>query len=264
MQRFLCLAVLPLLCSAGVDFSMMKSKITAEVNDPTSSDQDFDAKIDIPMKVQDFVVGVGLRLGELKKNPESLFIKRTFDDVLDGKLSFDTNFNPAKNLLKVIGKWASEPLGATIGAEYNTEDNLKNMEVSKSFKFDDKEYFLSGKYDFLKEELVGLIDMKIDSGSIAVKCSSIDQDPEISVTYALDADNEITPSISMKKTDVACSYMHKWAGGSLKSKIAAPFKEVEMEWKDTGVSGTWISKVKLPLNMDAVKPKISLSRDWEY
>ena len=55
----------------------------------------------------------------------------------------------------------------------------------------------------------------------------------------------------------------KWNNGLLKTKLI-PGQLIDLEWKDKGCHGEWITNVKVPLQSDDKKPILSLQREWSF
>jgi len=78
--------------------------------------EDLDFKFAVPFHIKDYLVGFRYTLGNLKKAPESLFAKKSFDTPADGLATVEADYNIASNNLNVGAKWVSEKLGLTVGA----------------------------------------------------------------------------------------------------------------------------------------------------
>lgn len=75
--------------------------MTASVKDTTVNGiEGLNVKISAPFKFQDYVVGFKYALGDLKRAPESLFAKRSFDTAGEGSVTVDTDYNLENQVLR--------------------------------------------------------------------------------------------------------------------------------------------------------------------
>jgi len=215
-----------------------------------------------PFKFQDYVVGFKYALGDLKKAPEALFAKRSFETGGDGKVNVDTEYNLIENTLNVAAKWTSDHFGLSLAADGDNKQRLRNVEVSKTMPLRDNQLSLSAAYDLLLKKISSSANIKADQTSVDLKYDSEDRDPVLSVSRSLDANNEISPSIALRSGEMSYGYKRNWNGGSLAGKLF-PGDKVALEWKDNGAQGTWVTGVEVPLQ-DRSNTKVSFSREWNY
>lgn len=239
------------------------TKVSASVKDTTVNGvEGLNVNIAAPFKFNDYVVGFRYALGDLRRAPESLFAKRTFDTAGEGKVVVDSDYNLEDKVVSVSTKWSSDTYGLSVSAEADSKDRLKSVGVSKDTTVNDNKLTLTGAYDLLKKKFNGESSFEVDSTTLGLKYNSEDRDPVLSVTRCIDAKNEVSPSVSLKNGDVAYGYTRKWEGGALKSKLF-PGEKVEVEWTDNGSQGTWTTTAEVPLDNRA-NTKVSFGRDWNY
>jgi len=260
MYKFLILLACIATVFAGAPSS---TKVTASIKDTTVNGvEGLNVNIAAPFKFQEYVVGFKYALGDLRRAPESLFAKRSFDTIANGKVTVDTDYNLADSVLSVATKWCSDTLGLSIGADANSKNRVTNVDVSKSLDVKDNKLNVNAAYDILKKKFSSSASYNVESTTVDVKYDNVDKDPVLSVTRSIDSKNEISPSISLKNGDVAYGYTRKWEGGALKSKLF-PGDKVSLEWTDNGANGAWTTSAEVPL-ADRSNTKISFSRDWNY
>lgn len=239
-----------------------ESKVSASVKDTSVSGlEGFNINIVAPFKVEDYIVGFKYALGDIKKFPESLFAKKDFNTFDKGTATIEADFSPSDNNLGLFAKWKSDDYDATLTAEGDLKDKFTACGFEKSFTVNDNKFTLKGTYDVLKKTFTGSGKVKIEDTDVKITYGTEDKDPVLSVTHALDAENEIAPSIGLKTGDMSYGYTRKWTGGSLKSRFF-PGDKVAFEWKDEGSGGVWTTKADVPT--DGGSPTVSFSRDWNY
>ena len=219
-----------------------------------------------PFKIQDYVVGFRYALGNLNKVPESIFARKSFDTMGDGKLTVDADYVLVDNNVKVSSSWTSDSLGVAVGVTGDSRDKVTQVEAQKDAVVAGNKFSLKAAYDLTRKVVSGFASCDVQDTLLQVDYCSGSQDPVLSVTRALDAHNEITPSISLKTGQLAYAWRRRWAGGSLQAKLLPSDparRRVELEWTDEGASGVWTTNAEFPLD-DSSKCKISVSRDWKY
>lgn len=239
------------------------TKVSASIKDTTVNGvEGLNVNIAAPFKFQDYVVGFKYALGDLKRAPESLFAKRSFETAGEGKITVDTDYNLSDNVLSVATKWCSDSLGLSLGADGNTKNRVTNVDITKVTNVKDNKLSINAAYDLLNKKLSSSATLNVDSTTVDVAYDNLNKDPVLSVTRSIDDHNEISPSISLKKGDISYGYTRKWNGGSLKSKFF-PGDKINLEWSDQGSQGTWTTSAEVPL-ANRANTKVSFSRDWNY
>jgi hypothetical protein len=207
-------------------------------------------------------VGFRYALGNFRRAPESLFLKRSFDTPADGIATVNADYDLSDNSLNVAASWNSDSLGVSLEVDGDTKRRLKSVGLSKSLNLKDNKLTVSGVYDVLKRRILGNAVLEADATQVQVKYDSETKDPILSVSRALDMKNEISPSIKLRSGEISYGYKRKWVGGSLFTKYF-PGDKVTIDWKDEGASGTWTTTAEVPL-ADTTATKVSFSREWNY
>lgn len=240
------------------------TKISASVKDTKVEGLDgFNVKIAAPYKFQDYTVGFNYALGSLKRAPESLFVKRSFETAGDGSISVDADYNLSNKLLSVASKWSSDELGLKVTADANSNDRITLVGVSKDVTVNEQKFSVGGVYDLLKAKYNAFASIDVDSTKVNIDYDSESQDPVLKVTRSIDAQNEVSPSVSLKTGDVSYGYTRKWEGGSLKSVFFPGDRKLDLEWTDRGAGGKWVTSAEIPLDNKA-DTKVSFGREWDY
>jgi hypothetical protein len=256
---FICLAVLALVASE----IPISTKITAAVkNTSVNGVEGFNLQIVAPFVFHESIVGFRYALGNFKKVPESLFVKRTFDTPAEGSATVNADYDFDDNSVNLAGKWTSDSLGVSLAADGDTKRRLKTVGVSKSLYVKDNKVTISAAYDALKKKFQGSAQLDGNATTVQVIYDSEDQDALLAVSRELDDENEISPTIRLRTGETSYGYKRKWPGGSLLSRYF-PGDKVSFEWKDEGASGTWTTLADVPL-ADASATRVSFSREWNY
>lgn len=248
------------LINAGVP---TESKVSASLKDTSVNGiEGLNVNLVAPFKFQDYIVGFKYALGDITKVPESLFAKRSFDAGDESKLTIEADYSISESTLAMDTKWASKKLDLTLSASGDNKNKLTKVEALKDLLIDEGKLTLKAVYNLPKKVISGYARYKLDKTELNVDYDSASQDPVLSVTRALDDNNDLTPSISLKSGALAYAWKRKWTGGSLESKLT-PGEKVDVEWKDEGANGLWTTSAEFPLE-DAAKCKVSIVREWKY
>lgn len=216
-----------------------------------------------PFKVQDYVVGFKYSLGDFKKVPDSLFAKRTFDNVAEGIANVEADYNVAGKVLEVAAKWTSEKLGLSVGASGNSRDRVTEVSASSTQDINGHKVTLGGTWDRIKNKLDFSTKANLEKDLTAqVDYDTVGKDPVLKVSYKLDENNIISPAVSLKDGEMSYGWNRKINGGCLDAKFS-PGDNVEVEWTDNGSNGVWTTKATIPVNNQA-GTKVSFSREWNY
>lgn len=244
-------------------FIFTLSQVSASIKDTTVNGlEGFNFNVVAPFKFQEYVVGFRYALGNIKKAPESLFARRSFDTAGEGSATVEADYNLGDNTLNVDATWKSDSLGLSVGATGDSKNKVKAVSVSKNVPLNDNKLTVSGAYDLLKKKVCGQATLEVPQTVVNLKFNSEDQDPLLSVSRSIDDNNELIPSIGLKTGTMAYGYRRKWEGGSLKTTFH-PGKKVSFDWKDEGASGTWVTSADVPLS-DAKNTKVSFTHEWNY
>ena len=203
-------------------------------------------------------------MGNLNKFPESVFARKVFDTPAEGKLSVSADYLVSDNTARMATSWSSDAYGVAVGVIGDSKNMVTHVETQKDHVMGKNRFSIRTGYDLGRKVLSGLISCDIDNTIVDMSCSSDNLDPLLSVTRALDAQNSVTPSITVKTGKLAYAWKRNWTGGSLLTRLhpSGTNKRVELEWRDEGASGVWVTNAEFPLE-DSSKARISISRDWK-
>jgi len=257
LRLFLCLGLISLVFG-GIPSS---TKLSASIRDiDVNGIEGFNFNVVAPFKFQEYVVGFRYALGNSRKTPVSLFVKRDFETPGDGIATLNADYDLGDNSLNIATRWNSDALGLTVDADGDTKRRLRTVGLSKSLKLNGNQLTVSAVYDVLKKNVLGGALLDADGTRVEVKCDSENRDPLLAVTRALDEKNEISPAIKLRTGEISYGYRRKWNGGSLFSRYF-PGDKLTLEWQDQG--GSWTTTAEVPL-ADSTSTKVSFSRDWNY
>ncbi len=175
-------------------------RLTSSVKDTTVSGlEGLNLNLEVPFSYQDYVVGLKYSIGsDLKKLP-NLFAKKSFDTPADGRITFNTDFTPADNNLNVDAQWESDSLGVSASASIDTKNRLKSVGLIKKFTAPrDLDVILKSKYNVLKNKFCGSAKVSDAATSLEIACDSVDVDPRLTITRAIDRNHDISPSITLR------------------------------------------------------------------
>jgi len=283
MRATLISVIFAALFHSGLSNVSIAPKVSASLLDTVVDDiEGLHVDVIFPVNLDDYLLGAKLAVGNAVKFPDTLFAKKSFD-VADGKLSLDAEFKSSDNKVSLASKWKSLKHGFTLGAD--VDSNIKNYITGLSFQKDDVEVqgtkaSLSTSFDTIKKKIAGSLSLKsgdttstvkfdgsnptfsVSSGDTTGTVSFDGSNPSLSVSKVLDANHVVTPSVDVANKKLSLEVLRKWAGGSLKSVFHA--NKADLEWRDEGVRGAWVTTAQIPINDNTVKPKVSISRDWKY
>mmetsp|Transcript_23196 Transcript_23196/g.38684 ORF Transcript_23196/g.38684 Transcript_23196/m.38684 type:complete len:261 (+) Transcript_23196:213-995(+) len=238
------------------------SKVSASIKDTECSVDGLGVNLEAPFKFNDWVVGFKYKLANLQKGPESVFAKKSFDMGDDDTVKIDADYTLADQVVGVTATWESDSLDMTVKAEGNSKEKMTKVSALKDLMMGDNKLSLKAVYDIPGKIASGFAKYDVESKAVvAVDYSTEDSDPVLSVSKALDDNNEVSPSISLKSGSLAYAWKRTWEGGSLKAKLF-PGDKVDVEWKDDGAGGAWTTNAEFPL--DSSNAKVSFAREWNY
>lgn len=237
--------------------------ISASIKDTTVNGvEGLNINWEAPFKFDEYVVGFRYALGNLKKAPESLFAKRTYDTpIIDGAATVDVDYNLDSKVFAVDSKWVGKD-GIELSAKGDSKDKLISVGASATQVIEGKNVLLTGSYNLLKKKIAGTAEVTVDSTTVEVAYDNVDKDAKLTVAHKLDAHNTIKPSIALKSGDMSYGWTRFWNGGSVETTYH-PGDKIDVEWKDAGANGVWTTKAEIPVD-DHASTKISFSRDFKY
>jgi hypothetical protein len=236
--------------------------VTASIRDTSVNGlEGLNIKISAPFKFHDYIFGFKYSLSDLRNAPEQIFGKRTFNTNV-GSITVDADYTISNNNVGVSTSWSNKPLGVGVSLSGDTQNRLKSVGASKSLHFKDSTLNLNAAYDVLRKKFSGHSRFAVDSTAVDLSYDTEAEDPVLSIAKSLDANNEVSPSMSLKTGDISYGYTRKWSGGAISTRLF-PGERVKLSWRDNGASGSWITTADVPL-ADKSNTKITFSRDWQY
>jgi hypothetical protein len=216
-----------------------------------------------PFKYEDYTLGFRHSFGKsITKGPEAVFVRRTFDAPSDSTVTLDAEYETGTNILSIAAKWATSKLGLSVSADGNTEDKLRNVEISTSDNFKGSKVAATVSYDLMNKKVTGRTSVSKEDTTLELSYDTEAADPVLEVSHKVNEENTLAPSISLKTGHTKYGWLRKWEGGSLETTLL-PGDKVTMEWTDKSSSGAWKTKASIPV--DNVKGStVTVSRDWKY
>jgi hypothetical protein len=256
MLRILCLITIIAVALADAGKS-----ITASVKDTAVNGvEGLNIKWSAPFKFQDYVVGFRTTLGDLRRAPEELFAKRSFNTGGDSTATVDADYNIESKRLNLNAKWSNEKID--LGAEGNSEDKLTSLSASTNTQLNGNNLNVGAVYDMMKRRITGSSELEVDDTKVSLEYDNDAKNPVLSVSHKLDDRNTVEPTISLKSGDMTYGWTRKINGGELNTRLH-PGDRVDVTWEDRGANGIWSTRAEVPLENTA-NTKISFSRDWAY
>lgn len=213
-------------------------------------------------KVNDFTLGFKYALDAIRDRPQAIYLKKSFDTFLSGRLNIETEYNLPKNTFSVVSDWVVDSYGLILSAAGDAKNKLTKFSLQKSENdvFGADKLVVKAEYDLDDcNAALTSIYTKGDTGiKLAVDSKALDT--EVTVSHSVE-DNTFSPSVSLKTGSVSYGWLRKWEGGSLDSKLNLGEK-LTMTWKDEAKTGVWKTTATVPLDDSGKKTKISVSRDW--
>jgi len=249
--------------AAAVRDSTRGQSFSAAVKDTSVNGlEGLNIKWSVPFKIQDYTVGFKYSLADLKKVPDSLFAKRSFETTADGVANVETDYNVAEKTLAVAANWASDKLGLSFGANGNSKDRVTEVSASTSHSIRGNRVTLKGTWDRLKSQFDVNTRAVVDDITAEVDYNTADKNPVLSVSYQFDSNNVVTPAVSLKDGEMSYRWNRKINGGALDAKFR-PGDSLAVEWQDNGSNGVWSTKAHIPTSNPS-GAKVSFSREWNY
>jgi len=217
-----------------------------------------------PFNFDKYVVGFRYHLGNLKKVPESLFAKRSFETAgIEGTATVDADYHIGNKLLSADVRWASSNHDLEARAKANNEDRVTEVGLTTSQNVEGKKVILSADYNLLKKRLASSAKVTVDDTTAQVNYDNVDRDAVLKVSHKVDDRNTVEPSISLKSGHMTYGWTRALNGGGSVQAVYNPGETVDVTWKDNGANGVWNTKASIPVD-DHSSTTISFSRDWKY
>jgi len=241
----------------------LSQSISASVKDTSVNGiEGLNIKWNVPFKVQDYTVGFKYSLADLKKVPDTLFAKRSFSTSGDGVATVDADYSITDKTLGVSTTWKSDKHGLELGAEGNSKDRVTQISAATTQNLGGNKVNIHGTWDRIKNTFGVKTKTSVDDITAEVDYDTGDKNPVLSVSYKLDANNVVTPAVSLKDGEISYGWNRKINGGSIDAKLR-PGNSLDVEWADNGSNGVWSTKASIPVN-NPQNTKVSFSRDWSY
>ncbi len=242
----------------------MKQSVSAAVKDTSVNGlEGLNINWEAPFNFDKYVVGFRYHLGNLKKVPESLFAKRSFETSgVEGTATIDADYNVNSKLLSADAKWKASSRDLEARARGNNQDRVTEVGLTTSQNIEGKKVILSADYNLLNKKLEGAAKVTVDDTTAEVKYDNKDRDAVLTVSHKVDASNTVEPSISLKTGHMTYGWTRNWNGGSVQA-VYNPGETVDVTWKDDGANGVWNTKASIPVD-DHASTTVSFSRDWKY
>jgi len=223
----------------------------------------------VPFKVDDYVVGFRYKLNELKKYPETLFAKKTFD-VADGEATVDADVNVDDKSLSANVKWVSDKLvdgmKTTLRFSGNSNEKITSIGAEINKNVDGRDVELKGTYNLGDSRLDANGKVVVDKTTAEVSYNSGDEDIRLQLSHDLDDHNTPKGSYSTKTGQVAYGWTRKWEGGELDGTYHPDNGgRAVLEWTDKGNQGDWKTRAEVPLaNNEIGNSRVTIKREWKY
>jgi len=252
--------VLMFVIVAAVSAGPLSQTLSASVKD-TSVDglEGLNIKWTVPFKVQDYTVGFKYSLADLKKVPDSLFAKKSFD-AGSGQACVNADYNIADKKLGVCANWSSEKDGLSFGVSGNSNDRVTEVRACTTQTIGGNKWNIKGTWDRVKNTIGLNTKTTVEDITAEIDYDTTDKNPVLSVAYKLDANNVFTPAVSLKDGEMSYRWNRKINGGSVDAKLK-PGNSLDVEWQDNGSNGVWSTKASIPVNNPS-GTKVSFSREW--
>jgi len=252
--------LLMFLIVAFVNAGPSSQSLSASVKDTSVNGlEGLNLKWTVPFKVQDYTVGFKYSLADLKKVPDSLFAKRSFD-AGNGVATVNADYDIADKTLGVCTNWSSEKDGVSIGISANSKDRVTEVRASTAPTIGGNKVDIKGTWDRIKNSVGLSTKTTVDDITAQVDYDTTDKNPVLSVSYKLDANNVVTPAVSLKDGEMSYRWNRKINGGNIDAKLK-PGNTLDVEWQDNGSNGQWATKASIPVNNPSGS-KVSFSREW--
>jgi len=243
---------------------LVHPKLSAGVkNTAISGIEGLNLHLTVPYKFQDYLVGVKHTLNsDLRRLPDSLFVKKSFDTPLDGSVALDASVSIGDKTIHLDSEWSSKKHGVTALVRADSQDFLKKVKLTKEQSLPNGlKGSVTGAYCVGKNTFCGTASVSNGATSVTVAGDSDAQDPVLTVSHKIDENNEVAPSVHVRTGAMNVGFTRRWVGGSAKANLVLNDK-VSVEWKDQGASGVWTTTADFPLNGD--KPRVTFARDWVF
>jgi len=262
--EILVLIVLSSISSSSSSLLSGNTKVSSKLNDIVFDGiEGLNINIIAPFKINNYIIGFKYALTNVQKLPEVIFAKTTLN-MIGGETIFETDYDFNNKIFNILSKWVNKKDGLSLTLKGDNRNYLPITEFggSKEFMYDNKKINIDLIYNLPKKMWKGFSSIDFNNVKLEIDYNSFSKESILSVKKDLDNNNEIIPSISLLTGEINYIWLRKWNNGKLKSNFI-PNKLVDLEWKDQGLYGNWITNIKIPLYND-IKPRLSLVREWSF
>ena len=157
-----------------------------------------------PFKIDQYIVGFKVALTSLTKKgaklPDSLFVKRTISTSapLDGSATVDADYCVESKVFSAEGNWKSSKHDLEVTASGNTDDQLTDVGFNTKANIGEAKAAIKANYNLLKNKLAGELKVDYSDTSAQISYDTEKEDPVIKLTQIIDAENSVSPAISLK------------------------------------------------------------------
>ena len=183
--------------------------------------------------------------------PRSLFAKWTAKGA--NPLEVTATYNVAANSAEVDVDYENSGTRVQAALDSARKTILNTVELSRTFNVEGRDLEVSPAYDLstkvasVKNRLNLNADTTLELNLRSDDVSNRDAlDARMTVEHAIDAQNSIKPSFSLKSGDVDYEYTRALGGDAELNVKATPGKDVNLQWEDPGSRGVWTTNVKMP------------------
>jgi hypothetical protein len=234
--------------------------LDAKINDVSFPGTDgFTFRLNAPFKFMDSVVGVSGEVNDLMNmKPDRFFFKKKVE-------GFDVNaeHDLKDQVTSVSTTWSNGDV--TVGASGNTNDMFR--EVSASFKTSLDEAGrniqtkVNGAYDLMTKSLSTTLGMSSGDAAVSVEYDSQSDESVVGLSYNVDEQNTLVPSVNLKTKEVKYGLSHKTNNGNIDA-VLTPNDNIKIDWTDNASGGAWKTSIDYPL--DDRETKVGFSRVFDY
>jgi len=183
--------------------------------------------------------------------PKTLFTRWTAKG--GDPLEVTATYNVAANSAEVDVDYENSGTRVQAALDSARKTILNTVELSRTFNVEGRDLEVSPAYDLstkvasVKNRLNLNSDTTLELNLRSDDVSNRDAlDARMTVEHAIDAQNSIKPSFSLKSGDVDYEYTRALGGDAELNVKATPGKDVNLQWEDPGSRGVWTTNVKMP------------------
>lgn len=244
------------------------TKVTTNLNDIILNGlEGLNIKIVAPFKFNNNIFGFKYTLTNIQKIPDIIFAKTVHNNCLyEGDIIIESDYHIKNKIFNIQSIWQNKKEKLSLLLKGNNINQLPITELglSKEINYNNKDILINLIYNIPQKIFKGFshIDLNNNNIQLEINYNSLTKESVLSIIKNLDKSNDIIPSISLLTGNINYIWLRKWNNGLLKTKLT-PGQLIDLEWKDKGCHGEWITNVMIPLQSDK-KPILSLQREWSF